>query len=337
VEKQIQLQFEPIEHKYFDSVSGEVYTSVTTVIGKYKEPFNRRYWSMYTALKNSGFKVRPTDDKKAIVVNNKFRSLDSLYKNPINTQEVNNLVNHWKDLTEIACARGNEIHDYLEDSINLSKDDEDGETNEVITPTLASNLSNTGLEVIIRTQHDLDKTDLKDNFPAIYNRLLAYINKGCILYAEKRIYTSKYLIAGMIDVLIVHLRTKQFAILDWKTNKDEMHFISGYYKKENVNGRWVKGSQYIPYKKNLFAPLNHLEDCKGIIYTLQLSLYAYIMELWGYKLVPNGLEIFHIRPNREPKLITINYKKEEVHNMLVHHSTNGDNKRNTNKGIFGIT
>lgn len=334
MEKQIKLEFEPTAHKYFDSETKEVYTSVTTVIGKYKEPFNKRYWSMYTALKNSGFKVRPTDDKKAIVVNNKFRSLDSLYKNPINCAEVNALVNHWKDLTEIACARGNEIHDYLEDSINVSKDDEEGETNAIITPQLVSHLSNIGLEVVIRTKHDLDKTNLELSFPVIYKRLLAYINNGCTLFAEKKIYTTQYLIAGMIDVLIV--KGKQFAILDWKTNKDEMHFQSGYYKKVLHGNKWIKSDNYILYKKTLLAPLSHLEDCKGIVYTLQLSLYAYIMELWGFKLVPNGLEIFHIRPNREPKLITVHYRKDDIAAMLKHHKTNLLTTP-VKKGIFGIT
>jgi len=224
-------------------------------------------------------------------------------------------------------------NDYLETSINKSKGDEEGETNEVIKPRLITALASKGLEVVIRTKHDLDLTDLEETYPAIYKRLLAYINSGCTIFAEKKIYTTAFQIAGMIDVLVV--KGRQFAILDWKTNKDEMMFRSGYFKKVEIGGKWIKGSEFILMPKYLFAPLNNLEDCKGIIYTLQLSLYAFIMELWGYTLVPNGLEIFHIRPNQEPKLIKVKYLKNDVHNMLVHHLENNKPIKKTNIK-FGI-
>lgn len=317
-ERKVQLSFEPIAHKYTDE-TGLVYTSATTLVGQYKEPFNKKYWSMYTSLKNAGFKVRPTDDKKGIWVDNKYKTLDSLYKNPINNYQVKALTKHWEDITEIACDRGNEVHDYLEDSINLSKGDIEGVTNEVITPQLSTAISNTGLDVIVRTVHDLDKTTIKERFPEIYYRLLDYIKIGCIIFAEKRIYSTTYQIAGMIDVLIVHPKSKMFCIMDWKTNKDKMHFQNGYYKKIKVGNDWVKSDNYILMGKKLLYPVNNLDDCKGMLYSLQLSLYAYIMELWGYKLVAQGLEIFHIRPNLSPKLIKIDYKKTEIEKMLKHH------------------
>lgn len=54
---------------------------------------------------------------------------------------------------------------------------------------------------------------------------------------------------------------------------------------------------------NIFFIVNY-------IYALQLSLYAYIMECWGYELVDKGLEkSIHIRPSAEPKLIRIPYLK----------------------------
>ena len=112
VENQINLTLEPNAHKYSDD-EGRVYTSVTTLIGKYQEPFNQRYWSMYTTLRDAGFKVRPTNGLQSIVVDNQYRSLDSLYRNPINCHEVNLLVEKWKKITIDACDRGQSIHDYL--------------------------------------------------------------------------------------------------------------------------------------------------------------------------------------------------------------------------------
>lgn len=334
MEKKVNITFEPIEHKYTDE-TGLVYTSATTLIGYYKEPFNKKYWSMYTALKNAGFKVRPSNDLKGIYIYNKYKTLEDLYKHPINCYEVDLLLKQWTNLTEQACARGNEVHDFLEDSINLSKNDLTGRTNDVIVPNLTSTLQGAGLEVVLTCKHDLDKTTIRDRFPAIYDRLLLYINQGCTIYAEKRVYSTTYQIAGMIDVLIV--KGKQFAILDWKTNKEKMMFRSGYYKKVNVGGNWVKSNDYILTGKTLKTPITNLEDCKGIIYTLQLSLYAYIMELWGYTLVKNGLEIFHIRPNEEPKLININYKKEDIKKILIHHLKTRINKpsKGLNFGIYG--
>src|SRR5690606_21116961 len=109
MEKQITLSFNEEEHKYTDE-SNNVYTSVTTLIGQYKPPFNKRYWSMYTALKNAGIKVRPVDNEKAIVVNGDYQSLDWLYANPINNYEVKQLCTEWQNLTDIACERGNGVH-----------------------------------------------------------------------------------------------------------------------------------------------------------------------------------------------------------------------------------
>lgn len=329
MEKQIKINFNPVKHEYTDD-NGLVYTSVTTVIGKYKKPFNRRYWSMYTALRDSNFHVIPDKHQQTIQVDGVIRTLDDLYNNPIKAYEVSRVIRKWKELTERACKRGNEIHDFLEDNINESKEG-GAETNKFIKP----HLGNPSELLKIATVHDLDKTAVKDRFPKIYKTLLFYINNGCILYAEKRIYSTTYQIAGMIDVLIV--KGKQFAILDWKTNKDEMLFQSGYYKKEKVNGIYIKTTEFKRTNNKLLYPINDVPECKGMIYSLQLSLYAFIMELWGYKLISNGLMIYHLRPALEPKLIQIRYMKEQIHKMLQHHYQNRVINNNKEDNIFKIS
>ena len=333
MEKKVTLSFDPIEHKYSDE-TGLVYTSVTTVIGKYKKPFDKEYWSMYTALKNAGCKVIPNKDCTGIVVNGKYQSIGYLLKHPIYSYEAQEVLMKWSMLTEEACARGNEVHDFLEDSINLSKDDIEGKSNDVIQPSL-NTLGNTGL-VIIKTEHDLSKTKIEERFPAVCLRLKKFIGMGCTIFAEKKIYSTTYQLAGMIDVLIV--QGKKFAILDWKTNKDEMLFSSGYYKKVKMpDGTWVRSDQYVLTGDKLLYPLNKVEACKGMIYSLQLSLYAFIMELWGYELVENGLEIFHMRPGLDPKLIKIKYMRQEVQQMLEHHLTTRILKKPViNPNLFGI-
>ncbi len=333
MERKVTLSFEPQAHVYSDE-TGLVYTSATTVIGLYKKPFNKRYWSMYTTLKNSGHRVQPVKGEKGIVVDGKFTTIDSLYRNPINSYEVNQLVDSWGRMTEEACARGNKIHDYLEDTINLSKGDVGAISNADIQPSLTNTLGKVGM-VELRTIHDLDSTTLKETFPAVYKRLSGYIEKGCTIYAEKKIYSTTYQIAGMIDVLIV--KGKQFAILDWKTNKDKMMFSSGYFKKVKQGNDWIKSDTFITTTGDtLLAPLNNIDNCKGMVYTLQLSLYAYIMELWGYVLVKGGLEIFHMRPGLEPKLISVRYLKHDIQNMLEHHLKTRILKETPNN-LFGIS
>jgi hypothetical protein len=325
------INFDPVEHKYTDD-NGTVYTSATTLIGKHVTPFNTAYWGMYKALENSGFKVRQDKLKKGIYVNGVYKSLVSLYKNPINSYEVQLLTKEWQDITDIACARGNEVHDYLEDSINNSKSDKKGETNDLIKPSFGMQYQ----MLVMKTQHDLEATGIQDRYPIIYNRLKGYIKMGCTLFAEKKVFSVYYQIAGMIDVLIVHMPSRRFCIMDWKTNKDIMMFRSGYFKKEWVNGTKVKTDTYIEKDTRLLHPINDLQECKGIIYSLQLSLYAYIMKLWGFTLIKDGLEIFHIRPDRHPKLIKVKYYEVHIQKMLEHHYKKHILKL-TNSNTFGIT
>jgi len=327
LETQTTLIFDPIEHKYTNS-NGAVYTSVTTLIDKYDEPFNKKYWSMYTALRDTGYSVRPDQDLKGITVNGVFNTIDSLYNNPVNNVKVREIIEKWTKINKTSTDRGNQIHDFLEDSINESKDDKDAISNGFIKPIHSLE----GELAVFKTIHDLDSTEIKVRYPAIYKRLKHFIDLGCIIYAEKKIYSTSYHIAGTIDVLIV--KGKQFAIMDWKTNKDEMMFTAGYYKKEKIGSEYVKTDNYIRTFKKLKAPLNTLEKCKGIKYSLQLSLYAYIMIRWGYKLVENGLEIWHLRPGLEPRSLKIKYYGNEIQSMVDHHYFH--NVINNSKKLYNL-
>jgi ATP-dependent exoDNAse (exonuclease V) beta subunit len=95
---------------------------------------------------------------------------------------------------------------------------------------------------------------------------------------EVRVFSPKWKIAGMIDSLFVY-RGKIY-ILDWKTNKD---FTDDNHQKGT-------------YEK-LLAPFqdyhkNHLNE-----YSIQLSMYALILEEWGFQV--GGAYIVHIGPGDE--------------------------------------
>lgn len=331
IEKQTKISFDPIPHKYYDD-NGLVYTSVTTLISKYHKEFNKHYWSMYVALRDSGFQVRPDiPGNKFIVVNGIQRDIDDLYNNPINCIMVKGVVQEWQRLTIEACNRGNEIHDGLERDINESKGDTKGETNKEITPLYSLN----GHLLEFKTKHDLEATGIQNRWPSIYLKLLEYINQGCTIYAEKRIYSTSFQIAGMIDVLIV--KGKYFAILDWKTNKKKLLFESGYYKKVlTPEGIRVGTNQFIKTNDKLYPPLNHIDHCKGMIYTLQLNSYAYMMIRWGYKPVKNPLTICHIRPNEQPEFIPIKLMINDVEDMMLDHYKKNVINNKKEPSHFGI-
>lgn len=334
--EETKILFDASTHTYTDTIGNE-YRSVTTFIGDFKPKFNTYYWSMYVALRDNGFRVRPDGREKGIFVNNKLRDIDDLYRNPINNHEVNLVVNKWKGMTKRACDRGNKIHNYLEDSINESKGDYKGESNKEIRPianNVAPSFSVIGKNVIIRTKHDLDVTTIGFKYPEVYNYLLLLINNGFILYAEKKVFSVKYLIAGTIDVLAV--KGNKFIIVDWKTNKDQMMFESGYFKKQRINGKYIKTDEWVRKIKYLKSPLDTVEDCKGMIYTLQLSSYARMMELWGYTLVNKGLGIWHFRPRKKPIYIPITYLRQEVNEILNYRYKSFNNTVENTVTNFGI-
>lgn len=308
-----EISFTAHDHRYFDPSKPTLkYISATTIIGRYEPKFDQDFWSMYTALKDKKYRVKPEPNENIIYVNGVKNSLESLKRNTLFKAWQDATLAQWKVTNEEACERGNQTHDYLENTINQSKGYSTGVDNNYITPSK--------LKGSITSVHDLDATNLKDTLPSVYTRLSAFINKGCTIFAEKKVRLDLVQIAGMIDAPILKYDAEKnimyFCILDWKTNKDELKRKPGYYKKELIGGKWIKGDVWIDTNDTFTGSLSHIPYCKFNIYALQLSLYAYILECWGYKLVDNGLEIIHMRPNRKPELIKIPYLKREVELML---------------------
>lgn len=303
------ILFNEAEHKYYDTV-GNTYISVTTLIGKYTDTFDGYYWGMYTALKDNGYdKLKPQPEKGIIVISGVPYKIDDLHKDSRFKAWYDLTTAKWKVMNMEACDRGNATHNELEDNINISKGDYNGKSNTLI--------STTGKKEPISTVHDLSKTNLEEKYPAVYKRLLGYINRGCSIFAEKRVFLQDYKVAGMIDVPII--KDKKFCILDWKTNKDELHTTTGYYKKKKLGDTWVKTNEWIITDDRFKYPLDMLPASKFNIYALQLSLYAYILEQWGYTLAENGLEIMHFALGQPPKLLKVPYLKREVEIMLNHY------------------
>ena len=309
--KEEEISFNDAQHRYYDEQNKDVvYTSVTQFLGEFEHKFDNEFWGMYTALKDKGLKVKPQPDTKTIIINGKPAKLSSLLKDSLYKCWYEETLAKWRGINEEACIRGTNTHNYLEDTINQSKGMVSGYADNHLIKPKAGTLKN------LETVSDLDNTDLQERFPYIYNRLKGYIERDCIIFAEKRVRLDLVRLAGMIDVPIIKRNNKKFIIVDWKTNKDELKAKPGYYKKILVGGKWIKSDIFVETNDVFKEPINHLPFAKLYIYALQLSLYAYIMECWGYELVDKGLEIIHIRNGYEPRLIKIPYLLHEVELLI---------------------
>ena len=147
-----------------------------------------------------------------------------------------------------------------------------------------------------------------------------------------------FLISGTIDVLCI--RDDKFVIGDWKTNRGGLEFEAGYYKKDKTQKPNQLTNDWVAKKEFLLPPVNHLPNCNGSIYNLQLSMYAFMVEsilgipnagLWlchidsdfvlneyGMpKRFPDGL--YHVKKNPVEKttVYKMKYLKEEIIRILA--------------------
>lgn len=127
-------------------------------------------------------------------------------------------------------------------------------------------------------------------------------------YPELIIYSLKHGICGTADRVLIE--GDEFEIRDYKTNAK---LVFEPFMKFDPD---TKSRHPVTMK----APVQHLPDVNGYHYTLQLSIYAYMLEQFGYKC--RRLVIDHIIfEEDEPVGIVeypINYLKKEVKSILKH-------------------
>lgn len=240
----IKLFFNEKEHKYTDSLNNP-YLSCTQFIHNYENPFKRDYWLRKNA-RELGISVKE-------------------------------LSNNWKDITKESCDRGNNTHNKLEDGIK--------ETSQFAN-AIRRLKRNTNGQLITAADlkyinvKPLDIKDFKEatdnKYPEIYRVFEYYLVRDYKIYSEIGVYLIDELVSGLVDVPVI--REDQFVILDWKTNKDGIRKTAGYYKKDKSEKPYQLTAQYIETGDKLKAPLSHLDQCNGNIYTIQLSMYARMME-----------------------------------------------------------
>lgn len=261
--KEIYLFFNEEHHKYSDNLNN-VYTSCTTLLHKYNKPFDSKYWARRKAAEE-GTSVKAIEQK-------------------------------WATITDVACKRGSEKHDRLERGVKGTSKFQNA-IKYLTAPDMGTRMFTiSDIVTFYDGNNPLGEIDIETfratigyRYPVIQHTIEFYATKGYRFYAEVGVFWFNMQVSGMIDLLAINLTTKDFVIIDWKTNKDGLKFSNGYFKKDKeglVTNNWIhKGECMLP-------PVSHLEDCNGSTYTLQLSMYATWVEQYGFKC--KGIILIHI-------------------------------------------
>lgn len=240
------LYFQEEGHKYTDTL-GNGYTSVTTLIHEnYCPKFDKKYWLRKKA-KELGISEKQLEQQ-------------------------------WADITKEACERGTATHNGIEDAIKevsmfknavqYLKQIEDGR---VVTVADIPNFAAKPLDI----EAFKKATDYK--YEEIYRVFDFYTKQGYTIYSEIGMFLIDYKISGTIDILCY--RPTDFVILDWKTNRDGLQFDAGYFRKDKKSIPHQRTNEYVVTNEKMLPPLNHLPNCNGSHYTMQLSTYARGVEL----------------------------------------------------------
>lgn len=193
----------------------------------------------------------------------------------------------WKGITDHAISEGNKLHDQKE-----------------------SQLLATQMQVQRGKVIPVRNPQIQLNIMGMEN--MYYWPDG--IYPELLLYNHQYHLAGRADKvrLVTYRSGRRWAFIeDYKTNKAIKK--TPWYDKETG------------YRK-LKSPLSHLNDCSHALYSLQLSIYQFMLEEIGfqvgtrtllhYPVLPTGLESYPGERVKKPIKYKLDYLREEVIALL---------------------
>ncbi len=274
------IAFNEQNHKYFNVNDPEKnYISVTTLIHKYTQEFNKNFWSAYKALEKLLPKESWTIEKKSLLNTNKFdKSILEVYN--ISENEFNKvqqgILDEWDEENRKSCERGTKIHEAIENSFYKNPKD--------------ISLQKFGIG---------GKFVCKKNYPELDLEYGVYPEYLISRESDDGILR----IAGQIDLIVKS--GNEITICDWKTNR-KIDKKGGF----NVKTRSSAKMKY---------PLNTLDDCNFSCYTLQLSTYAWMLQKINPNFIIKDLMIVHYDHKGNETIYHCDYLKKEVERMLAHY------------------
>lgn len=272
------IAFEEKAHRYWDVTDpSKKFTSVTTIIEKFGQPFDKEFWSAYKALE----KLLSTDawkiEKPSLLKSKKFdKSLLELHdisENDFN-REQQAILDSWDEENRKSCERGTKIHADFENSFYKKK----------------KNIDISKFQIGGKFECRKDYTDL-DLENAVYPEYLIHRVSP----------DGKLCIAGQIDLLVK--KGNNIIVGDYKTNKE--------IKMKSFFDSKTKSSVKMKF------PLNNLDDTNYWHYCLQLSTYAWMLQKLNPDFVIEDLVMIHIDHKDKMTIYHLPYLKTEVEKMLA--------------------
>ena len=269
------------EHVYVDKDTNDKFTSVTTLIHKYTHEFDSVFWSAYKALEALMDEDTFFILKKSLLATKKFHH-SILGKFGINEEEFAN------KRAEILQSYDDERNKSCERGTRIHAEFEN-----MFYNSGKSNLKKYGLgDLAGDFLCKKDYYDLEEEKGIYPEYLISKVSSDGILR-----------IAGQIDLLIKD--GNDIYIVDWKTNKE--------IKQKSYFNRNKRMSERMKF------PLNHLDDCNYMHYTLQLSLYAYLLEQINPDFNIKLLKLIHVDHSDKQTEYVLDYRRDDVIKMLNHY------------------
>lgn len=270
------VAFNDESHSYWNVNDNEKYISVTTLIEKFGQTFDKEFWSAYKALEQLIPKDNWKIEKKSLLNTKRFdKSILEVYdisENDFNKVQ-QDILDSWDNENRKSCERGTKIHSEIENSFyNNPKD---------------ISLKKFGIGGKFECKKDYSELDLEYG---VYPEYLIYRESDDGILR----------IAGQVDLIVKS--GNEITIIDHKTNK-KIDMKSGFNTttKSNVKMKY---------------PLNTLDDCNFYHYTLQLSTYAWMLQKINPNFVIKDLILNHYDHNGNNTLYHCDYLKNEVERML---------------------
>ena len=270
------------QHVYLDKEDCQKYISVTSLIHLYSNEFDANFWSAYKALEAILEEVDWLSIKPTLLAKKKFNP--EILKRMNIDEEVFNLkqkeiLAEYDRKREESCIRGTAIHSQFEESF-YGKSKFD--------------FKRFGFDEVSDCDFTCKKDYYKLDLPrGVYPEFLISCKSDDGLLR----------LSGQIDFLCID--GTDVYICDWKTNREIKK--SGYFDKMKKQ------------KQTLKYPLNDLDDCNFNIYQLQLSTYAYMLQILRPELNIKKLMIYHIDHDGNETMHECKYLKKEVIRMLNHY------------------
>jgi len=229
------------DHSYVDTTTGEQIISVTTLLKRLKQPFDSNFWSLYTALKRNNIKVAPRYPN-SIVVEGKSMSIEDIQKSFYNLNpSIEDIKQEWAISSMIGTTLGTYLHNSMEYKFMRKNLDQP-------LPEFVTNLSVKDAIKYIKSRELL--SEMADSF---YNDFIKIYTP---IVTEFIVGDTDLKIAGTFDLLVYNNETNEVELWDYKTDK-EIRFNSEYNNKIEAFD---------------------IDDCEYNKYSLQLSIYKYLIE-----------------------------------------------------------